>query len=390
MPNFSGIWNLKEQVQAIAAGRWTGLPTGELYGWGANSSGQIGDNTVVNKSSPVQIDESSDWSKVSGLSAAFHVSALKLDGSLWTWGSGTFGKLGHNSTTDLSSPVQVGSLTSWYDTQVANAHTLAIQGNYTLWAWGRGLNGRLGDNSIVDKSSPVQIGALTNWAALGAAHAASFAVKLDGSLWAWGDNDFGALGLNGTTDTIGHKSSPVQIGALTNWAQVSGGSRFAAAVKTDGTAWAWGYGAQGQLGNNASGSAASRSSPVQIGALTAWSQVGAGGYHVTAVKTDGTLWAWGSNGFGRLGDGTVVSRSSPVQIGALTNWAQSSGGTGFSAAAKTDGTLWAWGDNSPSGQLGDGTVVDKSSPVQVGALTNWSQVAATGNHAAAILQGSTN
>ena len=170
----------------------------------------------------------------------------------------------------------------------------------------------------------------------------------------------------------------MQIGALTNWAQVSAGYNTSLAVKTDGTLWAWGRNNSGQLGDN---TLITKSSPVQIGALTNWAQVSGGGTpsvgYSLAVKTDGTLWAWGANNrfgqpYGTLGDGTIIDKSSPVQIGALTNWAQVSAGSTNSLAVKTDGTLWAWG-LSGFGELGDGTTIGKSSPVQIGALTGWNK-----------------
>jgi alpha-tubulin suppressor-like RCC1 family protein len=187
--------------------------------------------------------------------------------------------------------------------------------------------------------------------------------------------------------TVVDKSSPVQVGALTNWAQVDGGYFHCGAIKTDGTIWTWGNNGFGQLGID---NETHKSSPVQIGALTNWSQVSAGSdAHTAAVKTDGTIWTWGRNNNGRLGDGTVVNKSSPVQIGALTNWSQVSAGQGQTASIKTDGTVWAWGYNT-NGQIGDGTVVAKSSPVQIGALTNWFQVSAGGTHVVAIVQETTN
>ena len=156
-------------------------------------------------------------------------------------------------------------------------------------------------------------------------------IKTDGTIWAWGLNNRGQLG----DDTVSYRSSPVQIGALTNWAQVSAGDLFTASVKTDGTLWAWGDNGRGQLGiGTAAGTY--RSSPVQIGALTTWSQVSAGAEHTAAIKTDGTMWAWGGNISGEVGDGTTVSRSSPVQVGALTTWAQVAGGSVHTVAIKTD------------------------------------------------------
>jgi alpha-tubulin suppressor-like RCC1 family protein len=145
--------------------------------------------------------------------------------------------------------------------------------------------------------------------------------------------------------------------------------------------WAWGNNSDGRLGD---GTVVNKSSPVQIGGLTNWYQVSGGGSHTAAIKTDGTMWTWGRNiTFGQLGDGTVVSRSSPVQIGALTNWSQVSAGFTHTASVKTDGTLWAWGANS-QGQLGIGTIVYKSSPIQVGALTSWLQISAGGFHTVAL------
>jgi alpha-tubulin suppressor-like RCC1 family protein len=199
---------------------------------------------------------------------------------------------------------------------------------YTAWAWGYNIAGGLGDGTAVSKSSPVQVGALTDWSSV-SADEHSLAVKTDGTLWAWGKGVYGQLG-DGTTV---NKSSPVQIGSLTNWSSVSGGEIHSLAVKTDGTAWAWGRDNKGQLGH---GTTVDKSSPVQIGALTDWSSVSAGGNsHSVAVKTDGTAWAWGFGYAGMLGNGTAVNKSSPVQIGSLTNWSSVSAGSFHSLAIKT-------------------------------------------------------
>ena len=385
MPNFSGVWNLKEQIQAIAAGRWTGLPLYELYAWGTNGSGEHGDNTITNKSSPVQTGSDVNWSKISSGNRFSH--GIKTDGTLWAWGNNfnSVGSLGDGTTINRSSPVQIGSLGDWYQTAGGGGHALAVKTNGTLWAWGSGANGRLGNNItyLADRSSPIQIGALTNWSQVAAGAGHSAAVKNDGTLWTWGGNYSGQIG-DGTRVS---RSSPVQIGALTNWSQVGlgNGSNMTAAIKNDGTLWTWGYNGEGQVGDN---TVISRSSPVQVGALTTWAQVSAADAGVVAIKTDGTLWTWGNNSQGGVGDGTTVNKSSPVQIGALTTWAQADGSKNF-VAVKTDGTLWTWGFNFAGG-LGDGTTVSRSSPVQVGALAGWAQVSAGTYHAHAILQGQSN
>jgi alpha-tubulin suppressor-like RCC1 family protein len=297
-----------------------------------------------------------------------------LPRGLYAWGENSSRQLGDGTNANRSSPVQIGALTTWSKISAGGTHSLAIKRDGTLWAWGAGGQGRLGINdSPPYVSSPVQVGALTNWAQVSAAEG-SAAITTGGQLYAWGNNGNGQVG-DGTTND---KSSPVQIGSLTNWSRVSVSQDSCAAIKTDGTLWCWGFNNEGQLGQN---NTISRSSPVQVGALSDWSQLDTGYRSVIAVKSNGTLWAFGANSGareGQLGDGTIANRSSPVQIGALTGWAQAFGGNSFSAAVKTNGTLWVWGNGS-SGKIGDGTTVDKSSPVQIGALTNWLQVSCGAN-----------
>ena len=161
------------------------------------------------------------------------------------------------------------------------------------------------------------------------------------------------------------------MGTLTTWLSATAGAGASLAIKTDGTLWAWGYNYYGQLGD---GTNVSKSSPVQVGTLTTWSSVSTGGYTLgstLAIKADGTLWAWGHNGTGQLGLGDGAWRSSPVQVGALTTWSKVYAGAYHTLAIKTDGTLWAWGDNT-RGELGQGDNTTRYSPVQVGSMTYWS------------------
>ena len=184
--------------------------------------------------------------------------------------------------------------------------------------WGRNY-GELGDNSTTSKSSPVQtVSGGTNWklvaAGVGARH--TTAIKTDGTLWTWGDNAFGQLGDN----TVATKSSPIQtVSGGTNWKQVAVGYAHTAAIKTDGTLWTWGYNLDGQLGDN---STTRKSSPVQtVSGGTNWKLVTGGQYHTASIKTDGTLWIWGRNTNGQLGVNDITHRSSPVQtVAGGTNW----------------------------------------------------------------------
>ncbi len=165
-----------------------------------------------------------------------------------------------------------------------------------------------------------------------------------------------------------------------DWTQVSAGKGHTLALKSENTLWAWGDNTYGQLGN---GSQVNRSFPVQINSGVGWSSVRAGAEYSLALKTDGTLWAWGRNNMGQLGDGTTIDRNTPVQVGTDNTWVKMAAGFGHSLAIKNDHTLWAWGLNS-SGQLGDATFIDKNHPVQVGPESDWSVVAAGYAHSLAI------
>tara|TARA_R110000824_G_scaffold356375_1_gene543634 strand:+ start:276 stop:1520 length:1245 start_codon:yes stop_codon:yes gene_type:complete len=375
-----GIWTLEQASYYQGIGEWPKptLPR-ELYTWGSGSNGQLGLGFAesVNVSSPTQVGSLISWSKVSGAGRNAFSFAIKPDNTLWTWGLNTSGQLGTNDLLSRSSPVQIGALTNWAEVSTNTLTSLAVKTDGTLWAWGLNNNGAVGNNNLsnpyAEVSSPIQIGANTNWYKVAAGDGFSLALKTDGTMWSWGKND-SLTGKLGQNDII-YRSSPTQIGSLTTWAVIAAGERVGLAVKTDGTIWTWGNQNFGRLGNNVSANAGV-SSPIQIGALTNWSTPNLGSEGSFAIKTDGTLWGWSSGGNGRLGTGDTISRSSPVQIGSDTNWSKIASGPQFAIATKTDKTLWTWGIGT-SGQLGHNAAVSLSSPVQVGAETIWNEVTTT-------------
>jgi alpha-tubulin suppressor-like RCC1 family protein len=249
----------------------------------------------------------------------------------------------------------------------------AIKTDGTLWVWGYNASNQFLSGLSGYRSSPSQVGAGTDWFRVYTAYSSS-AIKTTGTLWAWGNNQSGQIGNNSRSTT-----GLIQIGALTNWAIIGQGSSSKIARKTDGTLWAWGGNEAGQLGQN---NRIYRSSPVQVGANTTWSDVSGNsnnGNSFLATKTDGTLWAWGNNQYGQLGQNDRVYRSSPTQVGSSTNWSKvfkGYPGRGESFAIKTDGTLWAWGGNS-GGSLGLNNTIYRSSPTQVGTATGWNDLVCT-------------
>jgi len=342
--------------------------TNTLYSWGLNSSGQLGQNNTTNRSSPVQIPGTT-WSSISA-SNGQHSLATKTDGTLWSWGYNSQGQLGQNNRTNYSSPVQI-SGTTWSSISAAYRHTLATKTDGTLWAWGYNYYGTLGQNNTTLYSSPIQIPG-TTWSSIVSGFYQSLATKTDGTLWSFGYNSGGELGQNNTTQY----SSPVQIPGTT-WSSISisggasGNIGFSLATKTDGTLWAWGINQTGQLGQN---NRTYYSSPVQIPGTT-WSSISAGNKFSLATKTDGTLWSWGYNFSGELGQNNRTYRSSPVQIPGTT-WSSIDVNQN-TLALKSDGTLWSWGANNV-GILGQNNITMVSSPVQIPGTT-WSSVSAGGH-----------
>ena len=295
----------------------------------------------------------------------------------WAWGKNNCGQLGDNTTVSKSSPVSVvGGFTNWCQVSSGYNHTLAVRTNGTAWGWGNGIGGRLGDNTEVAKSSPVSVvGGFTDWCQVSAGNFTSLGVRSNGTAWGWGYRDNGGLGNNTGSGAV--VTSPVSVvGGFTDWCQVAASPNGAGrghGVKQDGTLWSWGYNGQGQLGDNTN---VNKSSPVSVvGGFTNWCQVSAG-YFTAAVRQDGTLYAWGDNTCGRLGDNTVVSKRSPVSVvGGFTDWCQVSAST-HALAVRTNGTAWSWGSGA-NGRLGNNCTTNRSSPVSVvGGFTDWCQVSA--------------
>ena len=443
-------------TQVGAAGDWVSVfcgatnsyainASGDLYAWGYNDFGQLGLGTKTTRLTPGKV-AGSGWAKVS--TGPLDCLALKADGSLWAWGYNVNGQLGLPADyEDHTTPTRVGTATIWRDVACGPYHTVAattddrfaacgsnqygqiglgfplyrcspeqvgttggwlqvdaslthgagIRDDFSLWTWGYDIDGALGGSGGL--TAPARVGFDNDWAAVsaGAYHGSNYtmAIKKSGTLWAFGNNDAGQLGLGDTAS----RAVPTQVGTAADWKTVACsdgiGSRgrtddahpdytlddHTLAIKTDGTLWAWGANDYGQLGLGTAG-AADEKSPVQVGAGTDWAAVAAGDDYSAALKTDGTLWTWGRGQFGQLGHGSKAAVALPTQVttgsgvDTFTAFACAGGrDSSHMLAVKTDGSLWGWGYQY-SGELGQGTYIDYYlSPVRIGADSDWSTVA---------------
>ena len=350
-----------------------------LLSWGYNGNGQLGDNNGgTNSTIPIPtFAGGTNWNQVT--CGFYNTAAIKTDGTLWTWGHNLYGTLGVNDSSyyRLTPVTTFAGGTNWKQVSVGQYHTAAIKTDGTLWTWGWGPQGQLGNNDSIDIYTPVTTFAGgTNWSQVACGKEHTAAIKTDGTLWVWGGNYYGTLGVNGTGYD---RNTPVTtFSGGTNWKQVSNGGFFTAAIKTDGTLWTWGYNYYVQLGIN---NRNNRSIPVTTFAGgTNWNQVSCGYHHTTAIRTNGTLWTWGRNYNGQLGNnqGYESNRTTPVTTFAGgTTWKEVSAGLKNTAAIKTDGTLWIWGYNdttyNPVGNNWYSNVCTPATTFTGG--TNWKQVA---------------
>jgi alpha-tubulin suppressor-like RCC1 family protein len=357
---------------------------GTLWTWGLGTYGRLGNAVITGDiSTPVTtFAGGNNWKQVS--CGSNYTAAIETDGTLWIWGAGGFGGLGNAAVTNRSTPVTTfAGENNWKQVSCGSQHTAAIKTDGTLWTWGYGGTGRLANGVITGIiSTPVTTFAGgTNWKQVSCGGVHTAAIKTDGTLWTWGYGGTGRLANGVITGII---STPVTTFAGgNNWKQLSCGGQHTAAIKTDGTLWTWGFGSSGRLGNGATGNI---STPVTTFAGgNNWKQVSSAFAHTAAIKTDGTLWTWGLGDEGRLGNAVTTSVSTPVTTFAGgNNWKQVSGSSQYAAAIKTDGTLWTWG-NGGNGRLGNASTTDRSTPVTTFAGgTNWKQVSAGIQHTAAV------
>ena len=322
-------------VKAVAGNSFTVAKTssGKLYAWGNNRSGELGIDDVGNRAEPTPVDGgSAGWSDIA---AGFsHITALKTDGEIWSWGGNYSGQLGNNESGNMHrAPVQEATnATDWKSIDCGRDWSFAIKNDGTLYAWGHNDRAQLGLGDVDSRKIPEQVGTDT-WSEVSGGRYHSLGVKENGSLWVWGTNYTSQLG----DDTIFRKSEPYQVGVENDWEKVSAAETTSLVIKNAGVLYGWGYNKFGELGNKKTDT---QYTPLHILTDQTWRQVSVGERHVLAIDQDRKLWAWGANDFGMLGIGSDVSTpiAEPTAVTTST-WASVAVGEFVSIGLKTDGTL---------------------------------------------------
>ncbi|MCX7569464.1 hypothetical protein OS242_05780 [Tumebacillus sp. DT12] len=325
--------------------------------FGFNGYGQLGDKLTSDRYWPYNFIGLSSTGAVDIAAGYGFTLAKKPDGTLWAWGQNHLGQLGNGTTTDSLTPVQI-NLTNINKIASKYHHVLTVQNNGTVYGWGRNNFGELGLGNFTNQSTPQLIPNLTNVSDVKMGFGHSLILKTDGTVWAMGRNDQGQLG-NGTTKG---STVAVQVPGLTGVKAIAAGSLHNLALKTDGTVWAWGYNKNGQLGNGLAGT--NELTPKKITTLTGVKEIAAGYGHSLALKTDGTVWGFGYNYNGQLGDGTRFNSAVPVQVQGITNASKLISGGINGYVELSDGSYRVWGGNS-YGAYGDGTNNYSTTPVKM-------------------------
>jgi uncharacterized protein (TIGR03437 family) len=354
---------------------------GTVWAWGDNTYGELGNGNSADSNVALPVNGLAGAVALAGGSA--HSLALKSDGTVSSWGDNYWGELGNGSNANSNVPMPVDTLTGAVAIAGGDHYSLALKSDGTVWAWGDNYYGELGNGSNANSSVPVQASGLAGVVTVAAGEHHSLALKSDGTVWAWGDNGFGELG-NGTNAS---SNVPVEVNGLAGAVGIGAGSLHSLALRSDGTVWAWGWNVE--LGN---GTNANSSVPVEVSGLTGAVAVAGGAGYSLALKNDGTAWTWGVSLLG-IYPNEFTSSNLPVPIGGLSDVVAFAAGQGgqedradsfHSLALRSDGTVWAWGYNL-TGELGNGSNLSSNVPVQVNGLAGVVAIASGGQHSLAAL-----
>jgi len=335
------------------------IKNGQAWGWGYNTQGQIGDNTVTSRRTPVSILGTIKTFCKIGTGVATSI-VIDKNGQIWGWGFNYYGNIGDNTTTQRNTPVSILGAKKTFCSIDSSQHTIGIDKNGLVWGWGYNGYGQLGNNSVTNKITPVSIlGVKKTFCSITTGQNHTMGIDNTGLVWGWGWNGYGQLGDNSKIS----KRTPVSIlGAKKTFCSVVSGYGHSLGIDNTGLVWGWGYNGKGQLGDN---STVSKCTPVSIlGAKKTFCVITSGDVHTIGIDKNGQVWCWGSNVNGQLGDNTIVQRNTPVSIlGSKKTFCKISGQQ-HTLAIDKNGQLWSWGNNN-KGELGDNTINKKCTPIRV-------------------------
>lgn len=336
------------------------LKNGSLWAWGFNLFGQLGDGTNFDRNRPVKIGTSNNWKMISA-GNDFTI-GLQNDGSLWSWGDNEFAQLGQGDFELQNNPKRIGIENTWAYVSAGSGYCLAIKKDGSLWTWG--IMPYLINASKDSSTVPKRVGIDKDWKYCASGYSGtqvtSIAIKFDGSLWTWGQNYSGLLGIGSDKDTLA--ILPLQVGKEKNWKIIANSGVHIAALKVDGSLWTWGDNYSGALGN--SPFLKNTNLPKKVGNDNDWTNVSVstfGSLNTIAIKKDGTLWCWGDGHHYQLADKTISRSNIPIQIGKDSNWINCSVGFDCCMAIRSDSSLFSWG-TSNWGKLGHGELMEVMYP----------------------------
>lgn len=370
-------------VIAVGVSHTCGIASGELYCWGDNYNGKIGNGSGSSGSvtSPIKIGASTTWQHVSlGLSHTCGIDA----GKLYCWGEDSYGQLGNGSgsSADINSPQQIGSSSSWQSVSSGFSHTCGIDAG-KLYCWGSDSSGNLGTNVGGIVEAPSQVGASTTWQEI-SSHINNTCGIDSGRLFCWGSDSSEQIG-NGLGQ-FGNVRTPLQVGSSTMWEKVAVGDAFVCGIDS-GKLFCWGQNQNGQLGNGNS-SYLLAGLPMQVGTSTAWQKISAGASSVCGIQ-GGNILCWGNNSLGRLGNGSAagVSAYTPELLGTFNSGRQVSI-MNTTACGIDEGRLYCWG-NDMTESVGNGSNLsaDVTFPEGIGYSTQWQSISVGYSHTCGINSG---
>jgi alpha-tubulin suppressor-like RCC1 family protein len=361
---------------------------GRAWGWGSNNGGQLGDNSIVQKTSPVSVlGTVRTFCKITAGGASNLTSftlALDKNGRAWSWGYNGVGQLGNNAVTSQLTPVSIlGAVKTFC--QISNgvnqAFALAIDKNGRAWAWGVNGNGQLGNNTVISQRTPVSVlGAVKTFCKVSVGGFHSLAIDKNGRLWAWGNNSNGQLGNNTSANSV---LTPVSVlGAVKTFCHIAGGNSQSVAIDKNGQAWGWGFNGSGQTGD---GSATDRLTPVSVqGQKKTFCKIASGNGVTLSIDNYGRLWAWGFNGNAQIGDDSTIPKRTPTRVCNNRTFCEVKGANNHVLAIEKNGQVWAWGTNT-SGQLASNYITCVLTPVSItGAVKTFCQINAQNTHSIAL------